>query len=71
MTRLIVTTDSSIAGAIQGAGLADLEEGRSWREKRTSFLRYNPIKRWWGGALLTNERLWRWDARGRSLIAPA
>jgi hypothetical protein len=37
---------------------------------REDFLRHNPIKRWRGGTLLTSERLWRWDAETRSLIAP-
>jgi hypothetical protein len=32
------------------------------------FRRHNPIKRWWGGTLLTNERLWRWDRESRSLV---
>jgi len=35
------------------------------------FFQHNPIRRWWGATHLTNECLWRWDARGRSLIAPA
>ena len=34
------------------------------------FYRHNPIRRWWGGTLLTSERLWRWDAENRALIAP-
>ena len=34
------------------------------------FRRHNPIRRWWSGTLLTNERLWRWDAESRTLIAP-
>ncbi|WP_235885067.1 hypothetical protein [Bradyrhizobium frederickii] len=34
------------------------------------FPRHNPIRRWWGGTLLTNERLWRWGAEKRALIAP-
>ena len=34
------------------------------------FSRHNPIHRWWGGTELTNERLWRWDAEGRTLVAP-
>ncbi|RXG97535.1 hypothetical protein [Bradyrhizobium zhanjiangense] len=37
---------------------------------REDFRRHNPIKRWWGGTLLTSERLWRWDRESRSLIAP-
>jgi hypothetical protein len=34
------------------------------------FIRHNPIRRWWGGTELTNDRLWRWDPTGRSLIVP-
>ncbi|MGL3108430.1 hypothetical protein [Bradyrhizobium sp. BR 1432] len=34
------------------------------------FRRDNPIRRWWGGTLLTNERLWRWDSQTRLLVAP-
>ncbi|WP_028137390.1 hypothetical protein [Bradyrhizobium japonicum] len=37
---------------------------------REDFRRHNPIKRWWGGTLLTNERLWRWDGERRLLISP-
>ncbi|WP_420964901.1 hypothetical protein [Bradyrhizobium sp. B120] len=33
------------------------------------FSDYNPIHRWWGGTELTNDRLWRWDAGSRTLIA--
>ena len=34
------------------------------------FRSHNPIRRWWGGTLIANERLWRWDAERRLLIAP-
>jgi hypothetical protein len=34
------------------------------------FSRHNSIHRWWGGTELTNDRLWRWDAVNRALIAP-
>jgi hypothetical protein len=34
------------------------------------FSRHNPIHRWWGGTGLTNDRLWRWDAADRTLVAP-
>ncbi|MGY8664712.1 hypothetical protein Q3C01_20480 [Bradyrhizobium sp. UFLA05-109] len=34
------------------------------------FSRHNTIKRWWGGTELTSERLWRWDPKSRSLVAP-
>ena len=35
-----------------------------------NFRSHNPIRRWWGGTLLTNERLWRWNPQSRSLVAP-
>jgi len=35
------------------------------------FSRHNPIRRWWGGTELTNDRLWRWDGAKRALIAPS
>ena len=35
------------------------------------FSRFNPIRRWWGGTELTNDRLWRWDPANRALIAPS
>jgi hypothetical protein len=34
------------------------------------FSRHNPIHRWWGGTELNNDRLWRWDATSKKLIAP-
>lgn len=34
------------------------------------FSRHNPVRRWWGGTELTNDRLWRWDPTHRTLIAP-
>ena len=34
------------------------------------FCRHNPLRHWWAGTLLTNERLWRWDGERRMLIAP-
>ncbi|MBW7973058.1 hypothetical protein [Bradyrhizobium sp. BR 10289] len=47
------------------------ELGRAVLSGEEDFLRHNPIHRWWGGSLLTNERLWRWDSRRRMLVAPA
>ena len=38
-----------------------------WTE---DFSRHNPISRWWGGTRLTNDSLWRWDPRYRTVIAP-
>lgn len=46
------------------------ELGRSLLAREDDLWRHNPIKRWWGGTELTNERLWRWDRESRSLIAP-
>ncbi|WP_349531108.1 hypothetical protein [Bradyrhizobium sp. NAS80.1] len=46
------------------------EFGRAVLEGREDFRRHNPIRRWWGGTLLTNERLWRWDAQSRSIVEP-
>src|SRR5262249_48292019 len=44
--------------------------GKAALAGQEDFRRYNPIHRWWGGTLLTNERLWRWDPQSRSLVAP-
>jgi hypothetical protein len=46
------------------------ELGRSLVAREDDLWRHNPIKRWWGGTELTNERLWRWDRETRLLIAP-
>ncbi|MBR0913593.1 hypothetical protein [Bradyrhizobium japonicum] len=56
--------------AFRRSRLSLTEFGRAVLEGREDFLRRNPIRRWWGGTLLTNERLWRWDAQRRSLVAP-
>lgn len=37
---------------------------------REDFSRHNPVHRWWGGAELTNDRLWRWDTARQILIEP-
>jgi hypothetical protein len=34
------------------------------------FSRHNPIRRWWGGTELTNDRLWRCDPERRALMSP-
>jgi hypothetical protein len=44
--------------------------GKAVLAHQEDFSRHNPIDRWWGGTLLTNERLWRWDGERRLLIAP-
>jgi hypothetical protein len=44
--------------------------GQAILARSEDFSRHNPIRRWWGGTELTNDRLWRWDAVSQSLIAP-
>jgi hypothetical protein len=44
--------------------------GHALLEGRDDVSRHNPIHRWWGGTLLTNDRLWRWDAGASALVAP-
>lgn len=56
--------------ALRRSRLSLTEFGKLVLEGREDFRRHNPIRRWWGGTLLTNERLWRWDTRSRLLIAP-
>jgi hypothetical protein len=50
--------------------LAPTELGRTIANDKDDFSRHNPVQRWWGGTLLTNERLWRWDWQTRLLVAP-
>jgi hypothetical protein len=45
--------------------------GRAALSGTEDFSRHNPIRRWWGGTELTNDRLWRWDPANRALIAPS
>lgn len=45
--------------------------GRAALDGHEDFRRQNPIRRWWGGTLLTNEQLWRWDSEIHSLVALA
>jgi hypothetical protein len=47
------------------------ELGRALARRHADFSRYNRIDRWWGGTRLTNDRLWRWDARAKDLVAPS
>jgi hypothetical protein len=58
------------SAAYRRSRLSLTEFGKAVLEGRQDFWGHNPIKRWWGGTLLTNERLWRWDPRSRSLVAP-
>ena len=56
--------------AYRRSRLSLTEFGRAVLDGREDFRRHNPIRRWWGGTLLTNERLWRWDRERRLLVAP-
>jgi hypothetical protein len=56
--------------AFRRSRLSLTEFGEAVLEGREDFRRQNPIRRWWGGTLLTNERLWRWDRKNCSLVAP-
>jgi hypothetical protein len=44
--------------------------GEAILARTEDFSRHNPIHRWWGGAELSNDRLWRWDTANRALIEP-
>jgi hypothetical protein len=44
--------------------------GKAVLAQSEDFSRHNPIRRWWGGTELTNDRLWRWDPERSTLIAP-
>ena len=44
--------------------------GEAILARTEDFSRHNSIHRWWGGTELTSDRLRRWDARNRTLIAP-
>jgi hypothetical protein len=56
--------------AYRRSRLSLTEFGQAVLAGREDFRRHNPIRRWWGGTLLVNERLWRWDPEIRSLVAP-
>ena len=44
--------------------------GKAILAQADDFSRHNPVHRWWGGTELSNDRLWRWDSDGGTLIAP-
>jgi hypothetical protein len=44
--------------------------GKAILAQADDFSRRNPVHRWWGGTELSHERLWRWDANKRTLVAP-
>ena len=84
MTRLILTTNDSGAGALMQAGAADIVIPLGFKSSKLAltvlgeavlaqtadFRRHNRVHRWWGGTKLTSDRMWRWDAADCILIAP-
>jgi hypothetical protein len=54
----------------QRSKLSLSELGQALLEKQADFSRQNEIDRWWGGTSLTNDRLWRWDAKAHGLVSP-
>jgi hypothetical protein len=56
--------------AYRRSRLSLTEFGKAVLAGREDFCRHNPIRRWWGGTLLTNQRLWRWDRESGALVAP-
>ncbi|WP_306557914.1 MULTISPECIES: hypothetical protein [Bradyrhizobium] len=56
--------------AFRRSRLSLTEFGEAVLAGREDFRSHNPVKRSWGGTLLTNERLWRWDGERRLLVAP-
>jgi hypothetical protein len=44
--------------------------GKAILAQADDFSRHNPVHHWWGGTELTNDRLWRWDPKYRTVIAP-
>lgn len=44
--------------------------GKQVVEGQVDWALHHSIDRWWGGAHITNARLWRWDSETEHLIAP-
>lgn len=63
--------DSDRHARYKGSKLALTALGEAILAQNEDFSRLNPIHRWWGGTELTSDRLWRWDAANRALIAPS
>ena len=43
--------------------------GQALLEGQADFVNENKIERWWGGTLLRNDALWRWDHDRRDVVA--
>jgi hypothetical protein len=54
----------------RASSLSLTELGKAILAQSDDFSWHNPVHRWWGGTELTNDRLWRWDADNRRLVAP-
>jgi hypothetical protein len=74
LDRKLATLDPDNArgrnAAFRRSRLSLTEFGRAVLAGEEDFSRHNPIRRWWGGTELTNDRLWRWDRESRSLVSP-
>lgn len=44
--------------------------GQAVLARTEDFSRHNPVRRWWGGCELINDRLWRWNPQNHALVAP-
>ncbi|WP_027527838.1 hypothetical protein [Bradyrhizobium sp. Ec3.3] len=64
------TSEEARPYPFRGGRIALTELGRAIMAGEEDFSRHSSIHRWWGGTELTNERLWRWDPKSRSLVAP-
>jgi len=57
----------AVSGLAEWPFTIEMQDQRSRHERYKDFSQHNPIRRWWGGTELTNDRLWRWDP---ALVAP-
>jgi hypothetical protein len=74
----LLSSHSAMRGALDAdrharhkrSRLTRTELGKAVIVRADDFSSHNLIHRWWGGTELTNDRLWRWDTEGRTLVAP-
>lgn len=53
------------------SSLRATEFGQALLAGQADFAAANRVHRWWGGTLLTNQNLWRWDARSSTVVRPS
>jgi hypothetical protein len=61
LRTLKASNDRGRDEAYKRSRLSLTEFGKAIVAHKEDFSRHNPIDRWWGGARLTNDRLWRWN----------